>query len=238
MVTRRKETEGPIKEREPLNDDQVLYSAYEQARIIIEEAKKSAEELIEQRTEALNQECLSEKDAARKEGFEQGLAEGVVAGRETGYQEGYQQGTLQAEESNREYVEGVLHVIDCLEETKKQVIEEQHNNLTVLAVSIAERILGQTLNADDTKMCAVIEQALEQYQQQEWLNCYFSYDFLDALKTKNGEIFEKLQQISKGIRFLPSKELEDTDCIIELPAAVMDIGIDAQMNKIKKVLSK
>lgn len=229
-----KKTEVPKGESKPFGDDEILYSAYEQAKDIIEEANKSGQDLIEQKMEQFKKECSRSEEAARQKGYEEGFSEGLTAGRETGYQEGI----LQTKKDNEKLVEGLLNLIARLEESKNQVIEKQHNNLTVLAVSIAERILNQTLKEDGTKMCTMIEQTLEQYQHQEWLNCYFSYGIFDALKNNDPEFMEKSEQASKGIRFLPSKELEDTDCIIELPTEVIDISIDTQLNKIKKVLQK
>lgn len=234
IVTQDDVTGVPNRGNKPLSKDEMIYSASEQARTIIEEAKKCGEDIIKQMSEKFKQECLREKENARQTGFEKGLEEGVSAGKKTGYQ----QGILEAKEDNKKFVEKLSHLITCLEDSKDQVIEKQHNNLTVLAVSIAERILNQTLKEDETKMCAMIEQALEQYQHQEWLNCYFSYGFFDALKNNEPEFMEKFEQTSKGIRFFPSKELEDNDCIIELPTEIIDISISTQLNKIKKVLKK
>ena len=227
-------TEEAAGKNRPIHEDEVLSSAYEQASAIIEEANQAGEDLIRQKTEKFNQECLGEKENARKVGFEEGYAEGVNAGQETGYQ----QGVLKAKENNEKYIEALQRLMTCLEESRDQVIEKQQENLTVLAISIAEKILNQTLKADETKMCTMIQQALELYQHQEWLKCYLSYGVFEALKNNDPEFIEKSEQIAKGIRFLPSKEMEDTDCVIELPTEVIDISINTQLNKIKKVLQK
>ncbi|HMM07214.1 MAG TPA: FliH/SctL family protein [Clostridiales bacterium] len=223
-----------VRESNTLNGYEVLSSAYEQATAIIEEANQSGEDLIRQKMEKFKQECLGEKENARKTGYAEGYAEGLIAGEKTGYQ----QGVLEAKENNEKYIEELLRLIARLEESRDQVIEEQQNHLTLLAISITEKILNQTLADDETKMCTMIRQALEQYQHQEWLKCYLSYGVFEALKNNDPEFIEKSEQIAKGIRFLPNKEMEDTDCVIELPTEVIDISIDTQLNKIKKVLSK
>ena len=212
----------------------VLSSAYEQAGAIIEEANQSGEELIRQKKEKFRQECLGEKEAARKAGFAQGYAEGLNEGEETGYQ----QGILQAKAGNEKYIEELLSLITHLEESRDQVIEEQQHNLTLLAIAIAEKILNQTLQEDETKICAMIRQALELYQHQKWLKCYLSTGVFETLQKQDPEFIEKSEQIAKGIRFFPSKEMGDTDCVIESPAEVIDISVETQLNKVKKVLQK
>lgn len=238
IVTKEERAEAGDSINRSFGGDGVLYSAYDQARVIIEEANKSGEELIRQKAEKFKQECCGIKENARKEGFEKGFAEGVNEGRETGYRESYQQGILEAKENNEKFVEELAHIIEELKACKSQIIEKEHNNLTVLAVGIAEKILNQTLKDDETQMCAMIEQALEQYQHQEWLNCYFSCGFFDALKNNAPEFMEQFEENAKGIRFLPRKELEDTDCIIELSTEVIDFSVDTQLNKIKTLLQK
>ncbi len=233
-ISKGEPTEEMVRGNKPLNGEEVLSSAYEQATAIIEEANQSGEELIRQKTEKFKQECLGEKEAARKTGYEKGYAEGLIAGEKTGYQ----QSVLEAKASNEKYIEELLRLIARLEESRDQVIEEQQDNLTLLAINMIEKILNQTLKDDETKMCTMIRQALEQYQHQEWLKCYLSYGVFEALKNNDPEFIEKSEQIAKGIRFLPSKEMEDTDCVIELPTEIIDISIDTQLNRIKKVLQK
>lgn len=233
-ISKEDSAEETVREGKPLNGYDVVSSAYEQATAIIEEANQSGEDLIRKKMEKFKQECLGEKESARKAGYEEGYAEGLIAGKETGYQQGF----LEAKENNEKYIEELLHLIARLEESRDQVIEEQQNNLTLLAISMTEKILNQTLKDDETKMCTMIRQALEQYQHQEWLKCYLSYGVFEALKNNDPEFIEKSEQIAKGIRFLPSKEMEDTDCVIELPTEVIDISIDTQLNRIKKVLQK
>lgn len=221
-----------------LQNDDIIKNAYEKAEKIIEEAKTYSQNYFEQEAEKFNLECSSEKENAKINGYEQGHSEGFTAGKEIGYKDGYQNGLNKALETNQKIIDSLLSVIKNIETERNNIIEKQEENLTALSINIAETILNKTLKEDKYSICSIISGALEEFSNQEWFNCYLSKDLLDDLAENNIELLDNLKKFSNGVRFIPSKELNETDCIIELPTEIIDISVDTQLNKIKNVLKR
>ncbi len=222
------------------SDSVVVSSAFEKAKKIVDAANSYSEQHIKETTERMNKECEQVKqqshDEAYAKGMAQGKAEGLDLGYRDGFQKGYNEGLEKAMQESQLLFDRVSLTIEALENSKATLLEREEQNLSDLGVEIAELILKTSVKLDKTAIQSIVEQVVEENHNKEWIKVNISHDVYEALK--KAEFPEKIKEISNGVKLYESKELGDSDCVIEISDAVIDASINTQLSKIKAVLKK
>lgn len=229
--------------REPSNitsDTVILSSAFEKAKKIVEAANTYSANHIKEATERLNQEVAETRKITRDEAYAIGLSEGKEAGYEIGYNEGKEAGYRDAQreglESNKALLERLTVIVSSIEKARAELLAREEDNLSDLAVMIAEKVLNQTVDANKAVMGSIISRVVTDNQDQEWIKVNVSEDVYEDLDKTF--FTERIQELNGGVTICPSKDLGDTDCVIEMPGYVTDASISTQLSKIKAVFKK
>lgn len=222
------------------NDAVILSSAFEKAKKIVEAANVYSANHIKEATERMNQECAETKKFTRDEayasGFSEGKAEGLEAGRAEGYEAGRREAMAEFRETSKGTLERLSGIVSSIDRARMELLAKEEDNLSELAVLIAEKILNQEVEANRAIMGSIISKVVSDNQDQEWIKVNVSTDVYEELEKTF--FSERIEELSKNVTICPSRDLSDSDCVIEMPGYVTDASISTQLMKIKSVFKK
>lgn len=222
------------------SDTVILSSAFEKAKKIVEAANTYSANHIKEATERLNQECAETRKFTYDEAYAQGHSEGKTDGFEEGYSEGkeagYRDAMREAQKSNAALLERLSVIVSSIEKARAELLAKEEDNLSDLAVMIAEKVLNQAVDANRAVMGSIISRVVTDNQDQEWIKVNVSEEVYEELEKTF--FTERIQELSAGVTLCPSRDLSDTDCVIEMPGYVTDASISTQLSKVKAVFRK
>lgn len=220
------------------SQEAILQEALEQAKNIVENARSYTMNQLRESTAQMNEEASRIRAAGYQEGFSKGSAEGFEKGHSEGYEKGYEQGLQEGreagiqelqEQSDRQR-EQITRLIEDLEQSKLQILEEFRSGIEALSMQIARKVLHQEVS-DGIAVPAIVSGVLEEYHDQEWACIHVSPKAAELLQA-DPQLMERLQSVSKNLRIVPSASLEDSDCQIDLPDRQLDAGVETQLKEI------
>lgn len=215
------ETRSEIIELANIEKSQILLEAEklgkDEADKIIQQAYKEAEDIKEK--------ALAE---AYAEGFEKGKNEGYIEGKELAHEE--------VKNNNEKLVVKLADTIALIEGEKQYIINEYESNLKSLALSIAEKVVGQELNISEDAILSIIGNAIKDYKNVDWIKIYIPLSDKSLNVETDNRIIELLKGITGDIKIERSKDLDVGDCKIETPDSIVDIGIETQLNNVKSII--
>ena len=222
------------------SDSVMLSSAFEKAKKIVDAANNYSLNHIKETTERMNIECAQAKQQSHDEAYSKGISQGKTQGMEIGYKDGFnsghEEGLKKAMEESQLLFDRLSLTIEALEDSKTTIIEREEENLSDLALQIAELILQKNVEMDKATIASIIDNIVEQNHNKEWIKINISTDVYEALEEVN--FSQKMHEISSGVKLYHSKDLSDSDCVIEMVDGVIDASINTQLSKIKTVLKK
>ena len=216
----------------------ILSEAFKKAKQIVDSANAYSTGEMQKLTAHMNQEFSQARKKGQQEGYAAGMENGFFAGKEQGFEAGFAEGKAEADAQGERLTNQIYQVIEELENAREKLLAQQRESLTKLAVSIAETILTTKLNQDASAVTSLIEHAIENHVNKEWIHIYVARDVYEQLKNPASNFMTRIQAISTGVRLFPNKDLEASDCIVELPDEVWDVSVSTQLSKIKAALNK
>lgn len=213
-----------------------LYEIYNQREIILREANQEALKILN----AAKRNAQTEIAELKKRGYEEGLNAGMEIGKNKGYDEGLKIGRLKiAEELNKQNTSKVNEISSMIEEIeikKDVIISKFESGLARLAIEIAEKIIRQKIDANDNVITKIIECAIKDYRNTEWIKVFISSEE-DVKKIKaDKDLISNLNKISNDVKIEISRELAAGSVIIETPEGIVDSGISTQLNNLKEMV--
>lgn len=215
---------------------EVLHEAFAKAKNIVEAAKKYGMEQVQETRKRMNEEYSKMKKQGHDEGFAIGLAEGQKLGTDSGYREGYSDGLKHAAEENRRVLNELSVMMERVEKEKEQILQNYEDDIKILALSIAQKIIKQEINSNDQVMAGIIKNAIDSYRNQAWVRIYVSKSQSDTLLKADNNIIKTLAEISDNVKIIPDPDMSDFDCIIEMPNQIIDLGVDVQVKNIENAI--
>lgn len=241
IITINEPTPPAEEEKSKPDEEQVILSAaFEKAKQIVDAANAYSINHIKETTQRMNEECQQVKKHTYEEAHSKGLVEGkkkgVEAGYKEGYQKGYEEGVKKAKEESADLLDSLTLLINSFENARESVIQKEEENLSDLAVRIAETILQKKIDLDKKVIWEMIENVVEENHNKEWMKVNVSNKTYKALKEENFDI--KIKSICDGVKLNHNRDLKDSECIIETQDKVIDASVETQLAKIKAVLRK
>ncbi|MBW7573350.1 FliH/SctL family protein [Caproiciproducens faecalis] len=219
---------------------QIVNEAFQKAQQIIEAAQTFSMNKVRESTQQMNQEAAQVLVQSREEGYGRGFADGKREGKELGYQEGYeegrQSGLQKAEEENQAVAAELSQMLNTVETMKAEILRKYEADIKKLAVSIAEKVIRRELSMNEKAMQSIITNAVDAYRNQEWVRIFVSPNTKALLQNVDKTIVQALSDVSDSIKIEVSPDMNDGDCIIEMPDRKIDAGMNTQMNNIKQAL--
>lgn len=211
-----------------IRKDQIIKDAVLQSDMIKESAQKYRRAMIS------NME--SEVESMKRKAYEEGYQNGFGEAQDKGYAEGFHNGSIEAKEKNTELLNELSNLINSIELEKQKIIEKYEDDLTSLAVNIAEKIIKQKIDIDDSVYSTIIKDCIQNYENMEYIRIYLSDE--DSVNTVMADksLIDNLSKITQNIKVEVCHNSKENGIIIETPENIVDIGVETQLDSLKKII--
>lgn len=196
---------------------------------------EAAEKAAERRKEELEQ--LSERILKNaNEQANQILAaaqEQAEALRAEAREQGYTEALNQTGEELRRTIDEVNGLMDQLSRRQQKFFEEYSDELEDLAITVAEKLLARTIDADHTQMADLVMQAVMSLKTDDWITV--------ELSDKMTGLMEHIQRqyaafLSRRQVEFTAKELPAGSCTVQTATGVTDASIATQLGNLRGML--
>lgn len=195
-----------------LQADSMLRKAYEEARILEEEA--------------------SEK--GYKEGLEKGYSEGYNEGYNKAYEEGYEKNMQIALAEGEKIKNNADSILNSCKAYHDNYLIEKENEIRNIIFNIVESVLKAEVK-DKDGLNSMIYDALNYAKNSKSIVIKINSLYADALKEKVDD-WKKLLPYKGDMFIIEDNSIEDGTAIIERESGMIKISIDSALEKIKEVI--
>lgn len=205
-----------------------------QAAAMLQKAQEQADELLRQAREEAEQLRQEAKEEGYSQGHAKGYAEGVECGTRQATEEVFQQQSDQIEKLADE----VKDFIEKANDTLNQQMEENVLELRDLAISIAEKVIGVSLDSSADVIERMIRMAIEKRKRCEWVQIYVSSRNARRLAEISPVLATSFAALSDHVRIVPMADDEPGACIVETPDEIIDASVSTQIDNIRTALAE
>ncbi|MDQ0253714.1 flagellar assembly protein FliH [Evansella vedderi] len=202
--------------------EQRLAEAELEASKIIEKARNQAEKMQE--------ELLQQEDELKKE-YEARFLQGEMEGRKQGYEAGSNEAKLAYENEIKKATE----IVEKAREDYYKHLESSEPVMIDLAIEVAKKIIGTTLNEKHEAWLHLVKDAVAEVRGQEEIKIYIHPDNYE-LTLQHQEELRNIALHTRELFIYPNIELKETDCIVETPFGQVEASVDSQLREVKLAL--
>lgn len=198
-----------------------------QAEVLAAQAEAAKQEM-----EELSRRILKKAgdEAARITRAAQEKAEAL---RTAAQQEGYRDARAEKAEAIAEHLRQVDSTLAQLAERQQQFFADYRGQLESLAVSVAEKILADTIEEDPTRMAKLVMQAIASVKTEDWMTVEISERLPELAEYLRREYAETLAK--RQIELSP-EDLPKDACIIQTAAGITDASIATQLGNLRELI--
>lgn len=211
---------------------QALYFEEEKERVL-REAKEAARTIIEQaeqRRREVEEQIASDQqfwETEKQELTERAYAEGFQAGQEQGHKAGY--------DDYKSLIETAKETVECSKQEYALNVQRSEKLILDIAVKSAEKIIGQKLKEDEEAFLPIVKQALKDMPDQKELQIHVHPSHYSLVVSQKEEI-DAMFPIDTLCYIYPNEKLEEGGCYIETSHGRIEIGLDSQLQQLRKQL--
>lgn len=242
IVTNRPEFQSPEEEAEAVHQDppeeppennfdpeaQPVSYAQVQAELIMQDAKKRAEVILDKARADARSEAETIYEQARSSGYQDGYAQGTAQALEDGIQIREEQAAaLEAE---------VVRFLERAGEAVDRQLDQNLDELRDLAMAIAEKVVCISLKSSTEVISRMIQTALDKRKHREWVHIYIAECDAKRMAQIPSSLSSTLSALADRVRIIPMTDEESGTCIIEMPDEIIDASAGTQLNNIRNIL--
>lgn len=213
----------------PITVDKALIEEAEaKAKEIIAAAQQQARQLMAQAGDKIKQaqaEAAQAAEAAKEQARQQGMEEGKIEGHRL-CKQGYVDMMLQARDL---YCQAI--------QERQKLIDSTEPELARLAISIAEKIIGEEIHNSGDVIMGVVKEALGDMKDREDVRIRVSpddYHIVNADRTALSQMVEGL----KDFELVIDSKVEAGGCIIETNLGNIDARLSTQLQAIRAMFER
>ncbi len=200
------------------------------AETILQEAKKRAQEIVNQ----ANQQSSAMIASATAEA--QNSREQVTAdARRQGYEEGYEEGRQKITQELQDIVENVNNFAKSEFEIKHRIVKSLHTDILDLVVNISEKICRNQLLYDKKTLQNVVENAILQLKEKENVTIIVNPQMAEKIYAISGDMKEKIHTL-ESIKIIEDNSISPDGTIVESVGSRIDARVSAQIEQISNKL--
>jgi type III secretion protein L len=188
-----------------------VYEASQVAKDIVQKAQQQSEDLVAKAREEASG-ILHQANEERERL--------ITESRDSGYQEGLAKATELITKSKDYY---------------QRAVESSRDNLKMLAVKIAEKIVGRALELEPETINDIVSQAIRTLRQQKNVTVRCNQEDYETLK-KNEHDFLGMMGQSGVIDFVADPKIERGGCVVESELGIIDARLETQLKTLQKLL--
>ena len=194
----------------------------EMGRMIIEQATAEASRIIEEGHQRAQAEYVAVMQQAQTR---------IEDDRETARRQGRAEALKSHSQQIENCIKDIGDAICRLESTQAAFITGYENDLKWLAVEIAQKILGDTIRADQTSLSSLVMKAVISAKKEGKLSVEISDKMLDLLSVLQQKLKEAGLEDSVSVKL---SSIPEDSCIVETPDRFIDASIPRQIENLKQ----
>lgn len=202
--------------------EKAMKEAEEAAYTIIEQAEQRRRE-IEQEIEHEKQSWQTEKQSLTEQAYEEGFRSGQDQGHKAGY------------DQYIELIEIAKETIECSKKEYEMNVQRSEKLILDIAVKAAEKIISHQLEEDEQVFLTMIQQALKDMPEQKELQIHVHPAHYSLVVSQKEEI-DAMFPIDTLCYIYPNEKLEEDGCYIETSQGRIEVGLDSQLQQLRKQL--
>ncbi len=138
-------------------------------------------------------------------------------------------------EEEREKIQvDVAKQIAELEAEKRQIVEKYIDELTDLAISVAEKIVKISLRSNSEVVKKVILAAVGKIKKTAWIKLYVGKSEVGCQLEADNDFIESISRVADQVKII---YIDDQDAnLIETPEGVIDLSTKSQIETIKNII--
>ena len=206
----------------------IIHFAQIQADLILQDARRQAEELLEQARQDAQREAESVRTAAREEGYREGHVQGMA--------QAAQEGAAAREEQAAALENTVQQFLDRAGAELDRHLDQSVGDLRDLALAIAEKVVCVSLKSSGDVISRMIQNAVDKRKRREWVHIYIAECDARRLGQAPATLTAALSALSDRVRIIPMADDESGTCIIEMPDEIVDASAATQLSNIRTLL--
>lgn len=191
--------------------DDILARSKVQAAEILVEAKKQAESI-------------------KNEAYESGYSDGKAQG----YEEGYNMAIMEGNEKLDIELKEIEKLRMAIYEEKAIILKQSEEELVMLALEIAEKIIDTELQNEKTYN-NLVRKTLKNLKGRNSIKLYVSEEDFDRVSANRGYITSSIEGLD-NIEIIGDEYLTRGSCIVDGGIGVIDGSVDTQLKQIEKAL--
>lgn len=211
-----------------LAEDEPISYAQIQAEQIMKDARRQADELLEQTRANAKKEAEAIFDQARREGYEEGYMQGSAKALEDGVRAQEEQAAIMGEE--------VQHFLERASEALDRQLDDNVAELRDLAMAIAEKVVCISLKSSTEVISRMIQTAVDKKKHREWVHIYIAECDARRMAQIPQTLSATLSALADRVRIIPMTGEDSGTCIIEMPDEIIDASAGTQLNNIRNIL--
>ena len=224
------DTEQPPRDEEGQNAAAVISFAKVQADQSVADARREAEELLEQGRLRLQEEAEAVREEARNDGYRQGYAEGL--------KQAQVEGARAREEQSRQEAEQVQSFLREASSARDRLLDQAQDDLCELCLAVAEKVIHVSLRTSRDVIARMIQAATEKLKRREWVHIYVGGCEARDLAQITPELTTSLASLSDHIKIIPMADDELGTCLIEMPDEILDASASTQLENIREAMKE
>lgn len=150
--------------------------------------------------------------------------------RETARRQGHAEALRIHSENITNCIKNIEDAICRIESAQAAFITGYENDLKWMAVEIAEKILSDTIDADQTRLLPLVMTAVHSAKTAQWLSVEISDQMLDLLSGIQAELKQAELDDTVAVKLSPAAP---DSCIIETPDRFIDASVTRQIENLK-----
>ncbi|MCC5464946.1 FliH/SctL family protein [Pelosinus baikalensis] len=203
--------------------DEIIASAKEEAAVIIDEAKKDANQCMHE----ANQQVEQLKQQAHDDGYQKGYQQGLEQGKQSGLEE------MQSLIDNA--VEKTQQMLTLGEKEAKEMILAAERQIIEIALAVAGKVLACQIEENPLIVLPIVKNALEKVKDQEQIVLRVSNNDFDIVLQAKQE-FQNMVGCEQALTIVADRTVTAGSCVIDTSYGVVDAKIDTQFDALRKAL--
>lgn len=166
--------------------------------------------------------------------FENGLEEERKKTIERSFSEGFTQGEKAGLEAWQEKLNQAKVIINQAEHEAKKYIEQSETVILGLAMQVAEKVIGQTIENVEDAFSSLVKQAVKEMREENPIKIIVSPNRYERTVQKMDEI----RDVTYGSQVLlfADETMADHDCRIESPSGQLDASVRTQLRQLAQAI--
>ncbi|MBM7701865.1 flagellar assembly protein FliH [Metabacillus iocasae] len=204
--------------------EQIIQDAKVKAKALQEQAEGlviEARRQIEIERQQWNEERFILEQEAKKQGYEDGM--------EQGKQEGYSHYDTMLREANE--------IVNQSKDAYYQYLQQSEEVIFQLGFTLAEKIIGQQLESDQSTFLSIIKKAIKEVRDEKEIQIFVSPSHYKMVHEQKEQLLSLLNGEATLFIYV-DEELHTHSCMIESAFGRIDVSIDSQLSELKEKLAE